>query len=1240
MRCSRFAALVAVCVGMLAAELSMGQTLEATLYLPDSLSGLEGPACFAYNSTSDRLYVGGQADYVMVVDGATNRKVARVPVGVSVQAMCWNSVDNKLYCVDAWQGTLVVVDCATNAVVKRVAVGPSPGGICYNPTNNKVYCTSEDNSVVTVIDCSRDSVRAVRTVPSGPTRLCYNPTSNRVYVMCESDEELAVVHGVTDSVVAVVPTPESPIDLCCNPTNNKVYCAGEDDYGRLAIVDAATNSVIRTQRIIGSPQSLCYNAASNKVYCASSDSFFVTVVGGASDAIIGTVTVQRFPEAVFCNPASNRTYCYCTDFDDPKLVAIDGTTNGVVATITLPGDASAFCTNPARNRLYCAGSEEDEVVVVSGATNQVETTISMGQYDYQPAVLLHNPTSDKVYCAALGVDTVFAVNAVSLSLVKAIPNRGRAVALCRNAAGSRVFCANSDSNSVTVINGVTDSVVTVVTVGLGPCALGCNPATNRIYCANRNSATVSVIDGATGALVATVSVDSGPRALCYSPASNRIYCANELAGTVTVINGATNGVLSTINTAGGPWDLAYDSVGNKVYCSDTLDGKITVIDGAADTVLRAINTGAWSRPARLCCVPGAGRLFCADRENGILIIDCLSDSIVATVPGYGTPEDLGYNPADGKVYAVDGWRYTQVIDALTGDLVREVEVGDTPVAVAVSPVQSRVFVADRQSSTISIIHSTMGQDVGVAAITSPSGQYEPGSVVEPTAVVGNYGFAPAGLSAWAILINPLGDLVYSRQVDLVGMAPGDTEILFPPCTLVASGFWQVRCSTFCIGDSSAYNNVRWADFSVTRTVRGELGWREQSEYMPFEPSRRAPKDGAWLVAYPDSGWLFGAKGNRCGDFYCFDLARDTWYERTLIPTGRENQPPGQGCRGVLADTLIYMTKGKNTNGFYRYSIASDSWTQLPDIPFGPTNKKVKGGADLVWVPASSGPGHLYLLRGNKTEFWRYDIDRDSWQALDDAPAGMRAKWDKGSFLAYDGGATIYAHKAKLNELWAFDVPTQTWRPQLAGMPMYGRTGKKKKSGDGAAGAWYLDAMYCLKGGNTQEFWRYTPANDSWAELDTVPAFSWALERKKKVKTGGDLVYLDFGEFYALKGNRSPEVWRYIPLDLPADAGRREGVMATGDENSAPAGGRLVLELPTPISPARAGFVAVRFQLPTRCPYASLVLHDALGRVVLTQVLTGRNGTVQMDARNLRTGVYVLRLDGGGFQLSRKLVVAR
>ncbi len=76
------------------------------------------------------------------------------------------------------------------------------------------------------------------------------------------------------------------------------------------------------------------------------------------------------------------------------------------------------------------------------------------------------------------------------------------------------------------------------------------------------------------------------------------------------------------------------------------------------------------------------------------------------------------------------------------------------------------------------------------------------------------------------------------------------------------------------------------------------------------------------------------------------------------------------------------------------------------------------------------------------------------------------------------------------------------------------------------------------------------------------------------------------------------------------------------------------------NPIRSGPATLRYGL-TGTGHAKVTLYDVAGRPVYRRVVpAARNGSVQLDLRNLSGGVYLVRLDAGAYTAAQKLVVQR
>lgn len=507
-------------------------------------------------------------------------------------------------------------------------------------------------------------------------------------------------------------------------------------------------------------------------------------------------------------------------------------------------------------------------------------------------------------------------------------------------------------------------------------------------------------------------------------------------------------------------------------------------------------------------------------------------------------------------------------------------------------------------------------DVGVTTITAPVGRIRTGQPVIPQAKVKNFA---SGTRTFMVKFT-IGS-VYSSTKLVTNLPPNSyATVFFEPWTPATPGEFTTCCVTLLFNDEEPGNDT--ATGSVEVYVPEQPGWTEKA-HLPGPA-----KDGAFLVFNPDNGLIYAARGYRSGDFYSYNPKVNTWMPLTFWPAGTENKLPYTGACACYGDGYIWTIKGNKTGGFWRYSIETGQWEQLPDVPPGPSGKPVKGGADAVYVDR-----YVYLLKGGNQEFYRYNTTTNIWESLSPAPAVTRSKWTKGSWLVYDGADKLFAHKAKYCEMWAFDLTTQKWEEtSLPGIPQIsGKTGKRKKSKDGSDATFYNGFIYTLKGGNTCEWWQCCVGNNTcnWIELDPMPELGMSGKRKG-VRGGGAVVSTNDGSFYALKGGKSGEFWRYAQ-----------------PEAISPPGQSKVMEQPVTTSPfdfnilpnpVTKGYTALFFTVPKRS-VARVQIYDITGRRVMEFTFEpSGTGKKIVNLRDLAAGVYLVNFKTTGFAKEKNLIV--
>jgi hypothetical protein len=159
-----------------------------------------------------------------------------------------------------------------------------------------------------------------------------------------------------------------------------------------------------------------------------------------------------------------------------------------------------------------------------------------------------------------------------------------------------------------------------------------------------------------------------------------------------------------------------------------------------------------------------------------------------------------------------------------------------------------------------------------------------------------------------------------------------------------------------------------------------------------------------------------------------------------------------------------------------------------------------------------------------------DVFVSGWRELRSIPTLVEGRGVKDGAALVSFGDSIFAFRGcNSNEFYIYFPETDSWAPRkfIGYVLKPNGTPIRKNVKGGSALTLYQGKIYAFKGGNTQEFWRYTPALDSWTQLKDISKFWPGSDKPTKVKSGGALTTF-YDSIYAFKGGNTCEFWLYIP----------------------------------------------------------------------------------------------------------------
>ncbi len=497
------------------------------------------------------------------------------------------------------------------------------------------------------------------------------------------------------------------------------------------------------------------------------------------------------------------------------------------------------------------------------------------------------------------------------------------------------------------------------------------------------------------------------------------------------------------------------------------------------------------------------------------------------------------------------------------------------------------------------------KDCGVVSFVLPYDNMTPGNY-NPQVKFKNFGTEVANFTAKVIIGEYVGTATINNLYPNVQVTTS-----FDPVWTAEVGNYTAICSLFYTGDMILENNTLSLNFKVRPLY---VGWVRMADLNGTKPV----KSGGCITAF--DSLIYGLIGNNTLDFMRYSINGNSWSRIDSVPKGPRGKRVKKGACITNDGTGIYVVKGNNTKEFYRYNPATLTWDSLPEPTF---TKGIKGGF------ACHLGNHIYLGSGsNNNEWQRFNITTGLWEACE--PATLPAeKFKVGSSIVSYEDTALYLLRAggKTNEFYYLNLNTSplTWT-RKQDLPLVGEGGRKKKVKEGASLV-YANAdrkLYCIKGGNTLEFWQYNPTVDSWYQKEDVGKPSGT--PAKRIKGGGSLAYSSYVDYiYATIGNNTNEFWLY---GGPFVSGFYLKSSAMGEDHLRQ------MKLSVVPNPTK-GEIKVYWTLPTK-EKATLSIYTVLGEKVINA--TSEKGSFRI--RDLPAGIYILRFTTKGYNEERKLIVVK
>src|SRR5215469_8966157 len=265
------------------------------------------------------------------------------------------------------------------------------------------------------------------------------------------------------------------------------------------------------------------------------------------------------------------------------ITEINAANNSVIATAPFPNNANGIVVTPDGRRVYATNRDVGQVTVFSTTTNVPLAVIPVGNGNDNLGLAI-SPDGSQVYVANQQSGTVSVIATATNTVTKIIPTGSEPIWITFSADGSRAYVSNQVSGTVSII--ATASGTVANTIGGFSCPFQSKVTLDgtKLLVSSQCDDTLKVVNLATSAIVSSIFAGAIPRGIALSPDARFAYVANFGGNTVQVIDVVAEANLNMPITVGAnPWGMAMTPAG-KVYTANFGDNTISVIDTATNTV--------------------------------------------------------------------------------------------------------------------------------------------------------------------------------------------------------------------------------------------------------------------------------------------------------------------------------------------------------------------------------------------------------------------------------------------------------------------------------------------------------------------------------------------------------------------------------------------------------------------------------------------------------------------------------
>jgi YVTN family beta-propeller protein len=285
---------------------------------------------------------------------------------------------------------------------------------------------------------------------------------------------------------------------------------------------------------------------------------------------------------------------------------------------------------------YVGAQGDDAVAVIDRVTNQVVTTLSVGN----PFAMSAKPDGSQVYVGRGGDRAVDVIDVATNTVVETITPGFSVFDIEFTAAGDTAWASSGGSSSIIYpVSGPT--AVRPPSIAVAPFSRGLtlSPSGDSAFVVSND--TVTVVDLTTRTVVDKWTGTFSGRDAAITPDGSTLVVTDG-DGELEIFDVAAGTLVATVTVGAGAYGVAIDPTGSTAYTADEISDRLSVVDLGSNTSTGSIPVGAGAEPYRITLSKDGSTAWVTQYSSsgGVLVVDLATGQVTATIAAGSFASDV------------------------------------------------------------------------------------------------------------------------------------------------------------------------------------------------------------------------------------------------------------------------------------------------------------------------------------------------------------------------------------------------------------------------------------------------------------------------------------------------------------------------------------------------------------------------------------------------------------------------